>query len=127
MELSQLATAETHQEGAECNISDPLTRKPTDVYIKIMGADSAKWREQKKKQTNAVLEQRASAKKSAIDFDKMDVDALVQVTIGWRGISLDGKEYTFSKDNARNLYTNSPSVVAQLLEFLGNGANFIKG
>ena len=75
MELSQLATAETHQEGAECNISDPLSGQPTDVYIKIMGADSAKWREQKKKQTNAVLEARANGTDGSIDFNQMEVDA----------------------------------------------------
>jgi len=127
MELSQLATAEAHQEGAECNISDPLSGKPTDVFIKIMGADSAKWREQKKKQTNAVLEARSSGKSTPIDFDQMDVDALVAVTIDWRGIKSEGKEYKFTKQNAKHLYQNSPSVVNQLLAFLSDGANFTKG
>ena len=127
MELSQLATAEAHEEGAECNIKDPLTGEPTDVFIKIMGADSAKWREQKKKQTNAVIEARSSGKEVAIDFDEMDVAALVAVTIGWRGIMADGVEYEFNAKNAKHLYTNSPSVVAQLLEFLSDGANFTKG
>lgn len=127
MELSQLATAEAHEEGAECNISDPLTNEPTDVYIRIMGADSAKWREQKKKQTNAVLEARASGKDLAVDFDAMDVSALVAVTLGWRGIMQDGEEYEFNAKNAKHLYTNSPSVVGQLLTFLSDGANFTKG
>lgn len=127
MELSQLATAETHQEGAECNIADPLTKQPTDVYIKIMGADSAKWREQKKKQTNAVLEARANGKASSIDFDQMDVDALVAVTLDWRGIKSDGEDYEFTKANAKHLYENSPAVVNQLLAFLSDGANFTRG
>lgn len=127
MELSQLATAEAHEEGAECNIKDPLTGEATDVFIRIMGADSAKWREQKKKQTNAVIEARASGKDFAVDFDAMDVAALVAVTIGWRGIMLDGAEYEFNGKNAKHLYTNSPSVVGQLLEFLSDGANFTKG
>lgn len=127
MELSKLATAESHQEGAECNISDPLTGNPTDVFIKIMGADSAKWREQKKRQTNAVIQARADGKSKELDFDKMDVEALAAVTLGWRGISKDGAEYEFSKANAKHLYENSPSVVNQLLEFLSNGANFTKG
>lgn len=127
MELSQLATAEAHEEGAECNITDPLTGEPTDVFIRIMGADSAKWREQKKKQTNAVIEARASGKDFSVDFDAMDVAALVAVTIGWRGIMSDGEEYEFNAKNAKHLYSNSPSVVGQLLAFLSDGANFTKG
>jgi len=127
MEISKLATAEAHSEGAECNITDPLTNKPTDVFIKIMGADSKDWRAQKKKQTNAVMNARAGGKSEDIDFDAMDVDALVAVTIGWRGILENGKDYPFSKKNARRLYENSPAVVNQLLAFLSNGANCTKG
>jgi hypothetical protein len=127
MEISRLATAESHGEGAECNILDPVTREPTDVFIKVMGSDSKQWRAQKKKQTNAVLEARAQDKAKSIDFDAMDVEALVAVTLGWRGIVADGEEYAFNKANAKSLYENAPNVVAQLLEFLANGANFTKG
>ena len=88
MDFKQLATAESHGEGAECNILDPITNQPTDVFITIMGADSAAWRAQKKKQTNAVIAARASGKQSDIDFDKMDVEALVAATIScrWAGL-----------------------------------------
>jgi len=127
MDFKQLATAESHGEGAECNILDPITGESTDVFITIMGADSAAWRAQKKKQTNAVIAARSSGKHGELDFDKMDVDALVAATIGWRGIVSDGEEYKFTKANAKKLYENAPSVVSQLLEFLSNGANFTGG
>jgi hypothetical protein len=127
MDISLLATAESHGEGAECNILDPVTREPTDVFIKIMGADSKEWRAQKKKQTNAVLEARSQDKAKSIDFDAMDVDALVAVTLDWRGIVSNGEDYPFTKANAKNLYQNAPNVVSQLLVFLADGANFTKG
>ena len=57
----------------------------------------------------------------------MDVDALVSVTLDWRGIAKDGEDYEFSKENARELYQDAPGVVTQLLEFLGTGENFISG
>lgn len=127
MDIGRLATAEAHGEGAECNILDPLTGEPTDVFITIKGADSKDWRAQKKKQTNAVMNARAGGKSQDIDFDAMDVEALVAVTIGWRGIVDNGEDYPFSKKNAKRLYENSPAVVNQLLSFLSNGANFTKG
>ena len=127
MDIKRLATAEAHSEGAECNILDPITNKQTDVFITVKGADSAEWREQKKKQTNAVLDARSAGKDADIDFDAMDVAALAAVTISWRGIDSDGEEYPCNKKNARRLYENAPSVVSQLLAFLSNGANFIKG
>lgn len=127
MDFKQLATADAHSEGAECNILDPVTRQPTDVFITIMGADSKQWRAQKKKQTNAVLAARSGGKMESIDFDQMDVDALAEVTISWRGISMDGEEYAFSKANAKKLYQSAPAVVSQLLEFLSDGANFTNG
>ena len=127
MDFNQLATAQAHGEGAECNILDPVTREPSDVYIKIMGADSKEWRAAKKKQTSAILRARSQGKEDALDFDKMDVEALLSVTIGWRGIISDGEEYEFNKTNARKLYENAPSVVNQLLDFLSNGANFTNG
>lgn len=127
MDIKQLATADAHAEGAECNIKHPVTREPTDVFITVMGADSAKWREQKKKQTNAVIASKSSGKGGDIDFDAMDVDALVEVTTGWRGIVSEGADYPFSKANAKKLYESSPGVVDQLLVFISDGANFIKG
>lgn len=125
MEFSQLATAQAHSQGAECNIKSPLDGKPTDVFITIMGADSREWRAAKKQQTSQILRAKSQGKEDSLDFDKMDVEALVSVTLSWRGIAQDGEEYEFSKENARSLYQDAPGVVAQLLEFLGDGENFI--
>jgi len=127
MDFNKLATAEAHGQGAECNILDPTTREPTDVFIKIMGADSKEWRNAKKKQTSAILRAKSQGKEDGLDFDKMDVEALVSVTLGWSGIVSEGAEYEFNKANARKLYENAPSVVSQLLDFLSNGANFTNG
>ena len=54
----------------------------------------------------------------------MDIEALVNATIDWRGLVDNKKQVKFSKDIAHELYENSPSVVRQLIEFLGNGENF---
>ena len=127
MDFAQLATAQAHAEGAECNIKNPLNGEPTDVFITIMGSDSREWRAAKKNQTSQILKAKSQGKEESLDFDRMDVDALLSVTIDWRGIIKDGEEFEFNKKNARELYQDAPGVVSQLLEFLGNGENFIGG
>lgn len=127
MDFAQLATAQAHAQGAECNIKSPLNGEATDVFITVMGADSREWRAAKKAQTQQILKAKSLGKEEALDFDKMDVDALVSVTLSWRGIAKDGEDYEFSEKNARELYRDAPGVVTQLLEFLGDGENFISG
>ncbi len=134
MDFDKLATVDKHEAGAECNILDPATGKKTDVFIKVQGADSAAWRAAKKRQTTAILAARSASKDDVqsidaldIDFDKMDIDALVIVTMDWRGIDKDGKPYKCTPDNAEKLYSQSPAVVRQLLAFLSDGENFTGG
>src|SRR5210317_268292 len=100
MELSLLETVDNHEEGAECQILSPSDGKLTDVFIKLKGIDSKEWRSQRKKQTSQLLSARASGKLDDLDFDSLDIEALVECTIGWRGIVDKGKEYKYSKGNA---------------------------
>ena len=134
MDFDKLATVDRHEAGAECNILDPATGEKTDVFIQVQGADSAAWRAQKKRQTSAIIAARATSKDDVktieeldIDFDKMDIDALVVVTMDWRGINKDGKPYKCTPQNAEKLYSQSPAVVRQLLSFLSDGENFTGG
>lgn len=126
MEINQLLTVESHEAGAECNILSPVDRSETDVFIKIMGADSKAWRNAKKKQTAEIISKRASGDTN-IDYDAMDIKAISSITIGWSGITKDGKEWPCNDKNKKELFTNSPFIVEQLLDFLSKGENFIKG
>lgn len=127
MELNQLETVTDHDAGAECNILSPVDGKPTDVFIKIKGSDSKAWRSAKKRQTQQIIDARATSTMDKLDYEAMDAEALAEVTMSWRGITKDGKPYEFSKSNAEQLYKESPAVSNQLIEFLSNRANFTKG
>lgn len=127
MEFDKLATAASHEAGAEVNILSPVDGSPTDVFIKIKGADSKAWRVQRKRQTSAIVQAKSEGKLDEIDYDALDVEALVAITIDWRNLTKGGEEYKFTPENARALYEQSPSIVQQLLTFLGESANFTKG
>lgn len=127
MDFNDLATAQSHGNGAEINILSPVDGKPTDVYITIMGIDSKEWRAAKKAQTSQIITARADGKMEDLDYDRMDAEALAKITLGWKGIAKEGKEYKFSYENALSLYLDAPAVVSQLIEFVSNRENFIKG
>jgi len=127
MELNQLSTAIDHETGGEVNILSPVTGDETDVFIKVQGADSKVWRAHKRKQTMQMISARADGKEDDLDYEAMDIEALADVTLEWRGITVDGDEYECTQENARKLYENSPSIVAQLLVFISDRENFTKG
>lgn len=127
MDIKSLMTADDHAAGAECNIYSPVDGKATDVFICISGVDSPIWRKQKRKQTTAIMQQARGKSTAELDYDQMDIEALVDATIAWRGIISDGKEYEFSKENVLALYSKSPGIVSQLLDFIADKRNFTKG
>jgi len=127
MDINNLQTVSDHEEGAECNILSPVDGMPTDVYIKIKGADSKAWRKAKKEQMTKIIEARQADKMGQLDYEGMDADALAGVTLSWRGITKDGKPFAFSRDNALKLYQESPAVASQLLGFIEQRENFTDG
>ena len=127
MEFDKLATAASHDAGAEVNILSPVDGSPTDVFIKIKGADSKAWRVQRKRQTSVIVQAKAEGELDDLDYEALDIEALVAITIDWRNLTKGGKPYKCTKANAKALYEQSPSIVQQLLTFLGDSANFTKG
>ena len=127
MEFDKLATTASHEAGAEVNILSPVDGSPTDVFIKIKGADSKAWRQQRKRQTSAIVQAKSEGKLDEVDYDALDIEALVAITIDWKNLTKGGKKYECTPENARALYEQSPSIVQQLLTFLADSGNFTKG
>lgn len=127
MDFDNLATLAAHEAGAEVNILSPVNGSPTDVFIKIKGPDSKEWRREKKRQTSKIIQAKSEDKMDELDYESMDIEALVSITIDWKNITKGGKPFKCTKVNAKALYSQSPSIVNQLLTFLSDGENFTKG
>lgn len=125
MEVSNLYTVAASEKGAEVQIKDPRTKKPLDVFISVKGIDSKAFQEAKKARHKAELE--AIAEKRDVDSTEMDLDMLVALTTGWRGLLDKGKEYEFSPDRCRKLYKESPAIREQVDLFIANRRNFTSG
>lgn len=127
MEFGKLATLADHEAGAELNILSPVNGSPTDVFIKIKGPDSKEWRREKKRQTSKIIQAKSEGKMDELDYESMDIEALISITISWKNITKGGKPFKCTSGNAKELYMQSPSIVNQLLNFLSDGENFTKG
>lgn len=117
MDIHNLYTAEAHEEGAEICIVSPLDGKETDFYITLQGIDSKTYR-------TAV---RAYHRKLIAEEEGGEIDLLVAITKGWRGLKNNGKEVPFTPKMANDVYINAPSVSTQIDQFVSDRTNFIKG
>jgi len=122
MNITDLYTAESHENGSEVNIINPFDGNPTDIYIKVQGVDSKAFREAKRKSYRNALENPDS-----YDSDKTTCEILADITVGWRGVESDGKDLEFSKEKAFELYENAPAIRDQIDTYISNRANFTNG
>lgn len=128
MDINELLTKDAHDEGADVQIFNPITGEDTEVYITVMGVDSIEWQKAMKRQRSRVLAKLADKKElDAGDEIDEEIEQLVAITKGWKGIAENGEEYEFTPDRCRELYTKSPGLRTQVERFVTNRKNFIKG
>ena len=122
MDINDFYTADEHEKGREVAINNPSTGEPSDVVFIVRGPDSKTFRKAILKSNRANLE--------VDDTDRM-TDLLVAVTIDWRGLKQgsgkDAKYVPFSPEAARKIYDQSPDVATQVMTFVSQRQNFIKG
>lgn len=121
MNFDDLLTADEHKKGAEVQIISPKTGEPTDFYITVMGPDTKEFRRAK----SAAIRQ--SIKDDGDNYEESALDVILSVTIGWRGLTREGKSVDFTKEDCKRLYENSPFVLDQVDLFLADRKNFTKG
>ena len=108
MDLSLLITKET----ADCIIVDPYDGKATDIVITVYGPYS--------KQYDDAFKKNLAREES--DF----VELLIDLTVGWVNLSMDGKDLVFNRSNAKKIYSMEGSVIAgQVERLVVNNKNFL--
>jgi hypothetical protein len=127
MNFDDLLTQDAHEAGAEINILNPNTGEPTDVFIKVLGIDSIAWRSAMKTAIRKMISAKKSDDLTESDLIDEDVEKLVAITVGWRGLTKNGEPLEFSKKACRELYKKSPRIMDQIDRFIGDHRNFTKG
>jgi hypothetical protein len=129
MDINELQTSDSHEKGAELRVKNPVTGKDTDFYIKLMGVDSPAYQKALVRVKHDAIRKYAAKDETVNEQDEIDgeIESLVAVTLGWRGLSDNGKEVKFSESQCRKFYLKAPKIRQQVLMFIGNAENFTKG
>ena len=117
MDINTLYTVDAHEEGAEIRIVSPLDGKETNFYISVQGIDSRAYRTAVKAYHRKLLNEEEGG----------EIDLLIAITKGWRGLSDGKKDVEFSALRAKAVYENAPDVATQVDRFVAKRTNFIKG
>jgi hypothetical protein len=131
--LAALETKAAAERGGELQLLNSAN-EPTDIYIKVIGADSEEFRRAERriidKATQEMVKRRRFNKSSA-QVEQEEIELLVLATRGWRtGASpvihdLEGKPLEYSDENVRRVYAEFPLVREQVAEFIRDRANFL--
>ena len=125
MDLSNYDLAAKAEAGSEVKILEPKTDKETDIVIRVVGANSAKYRNA----TVAALvdypmpDDADSETLAEIHFKRNAVKFSACVT-GWENIELDGKVLEYSRENARLIVERFYWIADQVGAHLSNDENF---
>ena len=117
MEITSLYTAEAHENGSEVQVISPADGELTDFYITVMGPDSKQYRDAVRKFQMKLLEKVEGA----------DIELLVSVTKGWRGLKEGKKDVEFTAEAAKDLYVKAPFIASQIDRFIADRKNFMQG
>ncbi len=106
---------QAQEEGLAVDILDP-TGSPIGVTIRVAGPDSDRFRKAREKQIDSRIELRQGTPMKAAQHTLESVTFLAEVTIDWTEMSLDGRDYPCTKENALALYQRFPWMAEQLDE-----------
>ncbi len=130
-DLNNLSTAKKSDEGSVLEVLHPVNDTKLGIKITVVGQDSTIYRSFINKQANSLRQKIMPGRgfmPSSVEKDQEQAtNLLVTCTLGWEGIDLDGKEYPFTKENAKALYSNSGFfwLREQVDKFIADRANFL--
>lgn len=134
MDLSKINLTESAESGADLELEHPVTGevlKDEDgktVSIKLMGIDSAAYRNKQREIQNRRMTRMMKGKGANTMLSDEDAcELLASCTKGWSGFEQDGEVVKFSHKAAVDLYMEHMWIREQVDAFIADRANFYKG
>lgn len=141
MDISKINIARACNDGVDIEILNPVNNEPMGLKIRAVGAMSNNYRDDMAlliadiedfKEQNKVDEK--SSKRKIAEFNlkvekyenEITSEFLAKYTIGWSGMTENGKEIAFSKGEAKRIYLEYSLITSQVQKGMMDIANFIK-
>jgi len=131
MDLSNLDTTATAEDGAWLHLCHPATGAPLykdqddmPIRIRVRGQDSSVARRMETQMADRRLNRRAK-KLSAEEIEREGLDLLTALVVEWEGIVLHGEDVPCTPENVRQVLKQLRWVREQIDTFVGDRANFL--
>ncbi len=129
IDLSKIDPEGDANAGFDLVLHHPVDNDPLDVSIRILGHDSTAFSDTQLKQRR-----RSFSKPAIVDPEEADkvsqdeaMELLLACTVGWKGLSWEGKPLPFSKENAEMVYRARKWIKLQVENAVLTRANFKRG
>ena len=124
LDLAKTNLADAADAGYEFEIKLPGSGEGTGAFITVRGemSKTVKAYARQKFREFQLREQQAKRRGKTVDdltleeAEEMAVESAVVRVIGWRGITENGKEVAFSKENAERIFTEHSWIREQVME-----------
>lgn len=132
LDLAKTNLADAADAGYEFEIKLPGTGDPTGAFITVRGEMSKtvkayarqKFREFQLKEQQAKRRGKQTEDITLEEAEEMAVEAAVVRVISWKGITENGKEVQFTKENAERIFTEHSWIREQVMEESNQLLNF---
>lgn len=126
MDLFSLDTVKASNEGISYEILHPATGEPTGASLRLLGSDSAAYREEIERQRDAMLRKRnLKTSMSREEREDRELGLLSSCIVGWDNLQMGGADLEYSRENARMLLTSYPWMRKQVDEAIHDYTLFL--
>ena len=139
MDILKFDTAAACDNAEEIELLDPVQKKPTGIFISVVGKDSSKCQEYSRGQIDEALRKAHRAKKRGNESEiqtsqklrDSEIAFIANCIVGWRQdkkntITFGKDELACNLENITKLLTRLPWIAGQLDEAIGDLALFMK-
>lgn len=128
MDLNKLDLTKASNEGAWVDLKHPATAEKLPMKIKVIGKDSDKFIEMSEKYSRSNLDDLKSNKTFEQRLEKSKEygdQLLINCTLAWEGIELDGKKLDCTPENVKLVYKRFNWIREQVDTAIADRANFL--
>jgi hypothetical protein len=132
LDLAKTNLAEAADAGYEFELKLPGTGEATGAFVTVRGEMSKtvknyarqKFREYQLKEQQAKRRGKESDDLTLEEAEELSIETAIVRVIGWRGITNEGKEVPFTKENATNIFREHSWIREQVMEESAQLLNF---
>lgn len=130
MELNSVNISQQHEAGYALEIVHPATGDKLGGVINIRGSESKSVQSYNRKRFMELQKRERMNKGKSSDYsldeiETIGVESAIVRVIGWKNITKDGVELTFTPENAEMLFKEYPWIRSQVMEASENGLFFL--